>query len=65
MERIQDSQSRFGTGSTRGAAVSKAALSVSADTIVRTIGWSNKSMFAKFYNKTLLPINSFADAVVE
>ena len=55
---------KFGPGSTRGASTSKAALRVSSDDIVKSVGWSTHSVFAKFYKRPLLPVNEFADAVL-
>lgn len=54
----------FGPGSTRGASSSKAALRITSDAIVKAIGWSSKSVFARFYNRPLLPAVGFADAVL-
>ena len=54
----------FAPHSARSASVSKAASSVPLATIVRTVGWSNGSMFAKFYNKPMSVQGQFAMAVL-
>jgi len=47
----------------RAAATSKAkAMMVPLSDILKTAGWSQKSTFSKFYNKTIPGQNTFADA---
>ena len=50
----------FGPGSGRGASLSKLSLKgVSEDSIIKMIGWSDKSIYGKFYNKPLVQRESF------
>lgn len=55
---------KFAPASTRSASVSKASLKIPTSLVVKTIGWSSESMWAKYYNKPLLPRQSFADAIL-
>lgn len=43
----------FTAHSTRSASSSKAALSVSVDSVLRSVGWRSESTFAVFYNKQI------------
>lgn len=55
----------FTPHSTRSAAVSKAKLQgIPLETIMKTAGWSNASVFATFYNKPVLKEPSFQDAIL-
>ena len=54
----------FQPASTRASSSSKAALSVSLGLILRTGGWSSDSVFGKYYNKPLVDVRGFADAVL-
>ena len=54
----------FQPASTRASSSSKAALSVSLGLILRTGGWSSDSVFGRFYNKPLVDVGGFANAVL-
>ena len=55
----------FKPHSTRSAAVSSANLQgIPVDTIMRTAGWSNAKVFAKFYNKPIKRETTIQDAIL-
>ena len=54
----------FTPASTRAASSSKAAMSVSLGLILRTGGWSSDSVFGRYYNKPLVDVGGFANAVL-
>ena len=49
---------------TRAAASSKAAQTVPLYTIIKTVGWSNSSTFAKYYNKLVLQQSTISSAIL-
>ena len=57
---------RFTAGSTRPAAASKAkAMAVPIACIMAKAGWTNESTFAKYYDKSIIPIaDTFQEAVL-
>ena len=55
----------FSGHSTRAASSSKAKLAgLSVDSILECVGWSNEQTFARYYNKKIVDINAFANAVL-
>ena len=49
--------------STRGAAASKAKKFLTTEQIVKTIGWKNSSIFAKYYNKPIKSAKEFSEVI--
>ena len=56
--------SLFSPHSTRSASSSKAALKLPLSTILSTVGWTNESTFAKYYQRPLNKHYQFAKAVL-
>lgn len=54
----------FSSHSTRSASTSKAAAHLPLQTIIKTVGWANQSVFAKFYKKPVSCHGSFSNAVL-
>ena len=54
----------FAPHSTRGASCGKAKLVLPLCTIINTIGWSNDSVFKKFYDKPLCQRTQFGTVVM-
>ena len=49
----------------RAASSSKAKLAgLSVDSILEYVGWSNEQAFARYYNRKIVDINAFANAVL-
>lgn len=55
----------FSPHSTRSASASKAATKLPLRTILSTAGWSQESVFQKFYNKPIVQTTSYADAILQ
>ena len=55
----------FKTHSTRAASASKANQTVRIDAVLKHIGWSTESTFRKFYQKPIVDIDSFQNAVLK
>ena len=55
----------FWAHSTRSVPVSNAAVSASADVIVKTAGWSSKSTFCKYYKKPVATTDRMSKAVLQ
>ena len=55
----------FSTHSTRSAATSRAAAHLPLNTIIRTIGWANTSIFAKFYKKPIACPDAFSNVLLQ
>ena len=55
----------FSPHSTRSASVSKAVVSVSADAILKTAGWSSESTFRKYYKKPVAITDQMSKAVLK
>ena len=54
----------FSGHSTRAASSSKAKFAgLLVDSILECVGWSNEQTFARYYNKEIVDINAFANAV--
>ena len=56
---------KFKPHSTRAAAVSKAKHTISTDSILKHIGWSNESTFRTFYDKPIVENVNFDKAVLD
>ena len=55
----------FGAHSTRSASSSKAKLAgLSVDSVLESVGWSNEQTFARYYNKNIVDITAFSNAVL-
>ena len=55
----------FSGHSTGATSYSKAKIAdLSVDSILECIGWSNEQTFARYYNKEIVDINAFANAVL-
>ena len=55
----------FKAHSTRAARASKANQTVRIDAVLKHIGWSTESTFRKFYQKPIVDIDSFQNAVLK
>ena len=56
----------FSGHSTRTASSSKAKLAgLSVDSTLECVDWSNEQTFVRFYNKKIVDINAFANAVLD
>ena len=55
----------FKAHSTRAASASKANQLIPVDTVLKHIGWSTESTFRKFYQKPIVDIDSFQNAVLK
>ena len=55
----------FSAHSTRCAAASKAATSITADIVLKTAGWTEESTFRRFYKKPVAITNQMSVAVLE
>ena len=55
----------FKVHSTRAASASKANQTARIDAALKHIGWSTKSTFCKFYEKPIVDIDSFQNAVLK
>ena len=55
----------FKAHSTRAASASKANQTVRIDVVLKHIGWSTESTFRKFYQKPIVDIDSFQNAVLK
>ena len=65
MEKAGINIEKFTAYSVRHAATSKAAKKLPLSTINKTIGWTSKSVFGKYYNKPIQKEGTFAKAVLE
>ena len=55
----------FKAHSTRAASASRAKLSgISIDSILESVGWTNEPTFARFYDKPIIDIEQYANAVL-
>ena len=56
---------KYSVHSTRAASVSAASgASVNIDDILQTAGWSSERCFARFYNKPITKVSSYARSVL-
>lgn len=56
----------YGAHSVRSASTSKAkSMSVPITDIMKKAGWSNKSTFARFYDKDITRVDKFTNAVLK
>lgn len=55
----------FSAHSTRSASTSKAVTSVSADVVLKTAGWSEESIFRRFYKRPVAITDQMSKAVLE
>ena len=55
----------FKAYSVRHASTSKAASKLPLATIIQTVGWTSKSVFGKYYQKTVIKQGAFAKAVLQ
>ena len=65
LERSGVDTSVFKAHSTRATSASKANHTARIDAVLKHIGWSTKSNFRKFYEKAIVDINSFQNAVLK
>ena len=55
----------FGAHSTRSAATSRAAAHLPLQTVIKTVGWSSHSVFAKYYKKPFTKQTAFNDVLLQ
>ena len=53
----------FAAGSTRQASASRAHESLPIDVVMKAVGWTQRSTFARFYNKPISPVG-LSDAIL-
>ena len=55
----------FGSHSTRSVSSSKAKLAgLSVDSVLESVGWFNEQTFARYYNRNIVDITAFSNAVL-